>query len=391
VLPEDRPSGHHGRIIKYYRRQFHPPRGWTQEQLAEALQVSVRWVQAMEKMPFIHSISRRRALSLILGIPAVLLDLEETEHHASERAARHKNWMLESLEEGIRSRWQLYYTTSNTVTEDGLLEQIAILEQLADEGGEAQERLARLLSQAYQLAGEGPGERFQSHRASMYFREAERMAEEANSSDLLATAIARHGLVLLRQGTPHLHEALTLYQHGAELARRAEPHVSAYVLSGLAETLARTGEQSACYRALDQASHCLHRGRGSAPEEDMAFVRLSLQSLADARGECFVLLGEPMKGLDYLQRAERQLDPTLSRNHCRLLMQQAEAYLAAGEVDACVASTLEGLRLAQALRSGGSINWAHELHGKLRASKWKHEPVVGQLGAALISSEKRGR
>jgi transcriptional regulator with XRE-family HTH domain len=390
MLQDGSLSGHHGRIIKYYRRQLHPPRGWTQEQLAEALQVSVRWVQAMEKMPFIHSISRRRALSLILGIPATLLDLEEAEHHASERFARHTHWILESLEEGIRSRWQLYYTTSNTVTEDGLLEQIAILEQLADEGGQGV-RLARLLSQAYQLAGTLARERFQSQRASMYFREAEHMAEEANSSDLLATSIARHGLVLLRQGTPHLHEALALYQHAAEVARRAEPHVSAYVLSGLAETLARTGEQSACYRALDLAEHCLHRAHGSTPEEDMAFVRLSLQSLADARGECFVLLGEPMKGLDYLQRAEHQLDPTLSRNHCRLLMQQAEAYLAAGQPDACVASTLEGLHLAQALRSGGSINWAHELYGKLRASKWNHEPVVGQLGAALVSSEQRGR
>ncbi len=390
MLPEDRLGGHHGHIIKYYRRHRQSPRSWTQEQLAEALQVSVRWVQAMEKMPFIHSISRRRALCLILGIPAALLDLEETEPHTSERFARHTHWILQSLEEGIRSRWQLYYTTSNTVTEDGLLEQIAILEQLSDEGGH-QERLARLLSQAYQLAGTLARERFQSHRASIYFREAERMAQEANSPDLLAAAVARHGLVLLRQWTPHPHGALPLYQQAADLAKRAEPHVYAYVLSGLAETLARTGEQSACYRALDLAEHCLHRSRGSAPEEDMAFVRLSLQSLADARGECFVLLGEPMKGLDYLQRAEHQLDPTLSRNHCRLLMQQAEAYLAAGEVDACVASTLEGLHLAQALRSGGSINWAHELYGKLRVSKWKHEPVVGQLGAALVSSEMRGR
>jgi hypothetical protein len=72
-------------------------------------------------------------------------------------------------------------------------------------------------------------------------------------------------------------------------------------------------------------------------------------------------------------------------------MQQAEAYLAAGQPDACVASTLEGLHLALALRSGGSINWAHELHGKLRQSKWKHEPVVGQLAAALVSAEMRGR
>src|SRR3989442_1983454 len=172
VHTQDTRGGHHCRVIKYYRRQVaNPPRGWTQEQLAEALGVSVRWVQELEKMSFIQSIPRRKALAMILGIPAGLLHLEETETLPGERPSRLKTGMIESLEEGIRTRWQLYYTTSNTSTEDGLPSQIAILEQLADEGGNEEQRLARLLSQAYQLVGTLARERFQSQRARMYFRE----------------------------------------------------------------------------------------------------------------------------------------------------------------------------------------------------------------------------
>jgi hypothetical protein len=47
-------------------------------------------------------------------------------------------------------------------------------------------------------------------------------------------------------------------------------------------------------------------------EEDFAYVGLTLQSLADARGECSVLLGKPEKGLEYLQAAQKKLDQHMS-------------------------------------------------------------------------------
>jgi hypothetical protein len=81
-------------------------------------------------------------------------------------------------------------------------------------------------------------------------------------------------------------------------------------------------------------------------EEDFAYVRPTLQSLEDARGECYVLLGEIDKGLSYLQSAQKQLNQKNTRNYCRLLMQHAEAFFAADQPDQCARYTLEGLQLA---------------------------------------------
>lgn len=388
-LTLDEAIGHHGKIIKYYRRVvISPPKGWTQEQLAEAANVSTRWVQEMEGMPFIQSVSRRKALALILGIPAALLNVEEAEKPIRRGSARLQTWMMESLEDGTRSRWQLYYTSSNSITEEGLLGHIEILEQLADDGAGDQRRIYRVLTQSYQLAGSLARDNFEYSKAKKYFREAQRLAEEAQSPDLAATAVARHGLVLLRQ--ERVEEALQMYQRAANLAQRAEPHVGAYVQSGLAEALARNSPVNISYRALsysalDQAQQLLDRARVIPIEEDFAHLRLTAQSFEDTRGECYVLLGEPRKGLDYLRVALQQLDPTMSRRRCRLLMQQAEAHLAAGHPDQCVRYALKGLQLARAIGSTGNTNWASEIHAKLLLSRWKGEPVVGELAVAIIN------
>lgn len=370
--------GHHGHLVQYFRKQV---MGWTQEHLAEALSVSVRWVQEMESMPFIRSLSRRKALAAILSIPPALLHLEGVLFSLPGPRSQLSPSILESLEVGTRLRWQGYYAKANQVSEEGLLEEMEILEQLADDQGVDIPRVACVLSQDYQLAGTLARDAFYYSRAKKYFREAERLAQEAGSTDLRVTAVARHALVLLRQ--ERVEDARCLYEGAADLARQAEPQVCAYALSGLAETYARLGEQSLCFWALDQAEGLLLRA-GAPSEDDHTFVRLSMPSLDDDRGECYVLLGEASKGIDLLRKAEREMDPELSRNLCRLLMQFAEAYLVAGEPDTCVDYVLRGLDLARTLGSTGNINWAQEILDKLRASVWKQEPVVGKLASAVV-------
>ena len=329
--------------------------------------------------------------SLITRIPA-LASLEEIEKRFARRTARLQSWLLESLEDGTRSRWQLYYTSRNSLTEEGLLQQIVRLEQLADEGGQEEARVYSMLIQNYQLAGSLARDNFHYTRAKQYFIGAQQLAQEIQSPDLTATTIARHALALMRQAGiaeidegyhKHLAEALILYQNAADIASHAKAHVKAYILSGLAEVLARKGYRDACYRALDEAEQLLLRSSFISPEEDIAQVRLTLQSLEDSRGECYVLLGEPLKGLEYLQTAQKRLNPAISRNLCRLLMQQSEAYLAAGYPDQSVEYAIQGLQIARMLESTSNINWSREIHTKLLRSKWKGEPVVGQLEAAL--------
>lgn len=381
----DEALGHHGKIVKYYRCSvMNPPRGWTQEQLAEAMSVSTRWVQEIERMEYIQDISRRKALAIVLGIPAALLNLEKLERLSERRILHLKPAMLKSLDDGIRLRWQTYYSSSNHVTAEGLLEQIEVLEQVADNGAEDDKHIARVLSQSYQLAGTLARDNFRYSRAKKYFRDALDFARDAQSPDLIATSVARHALALLRQEREQ--EAWLMYNEAVDLAKKAQALVRAYIYSGLAEVLARKGLQNDCYRMLDHAEKLLNKAGSVSFEDDLAFVRLTIQSLQDNRGECYVLSGQPRKGIEYLQIAEKLLDHRLSRNHCRLLMQQAEAFLAAGEPDSCVEYAIEGFGIARMLGSAGNINWASEIHEKLLASRWKNEPVVGKLGAAIVTT-----
>lgn len=376
--------GHHGKIVKYYRcAVMNQPDGWTQEQLAEAMSVSTRWVQEIEKMEYIQDINRRKALAIILGIPTSLLDIEKLERLSERSTLQFKPTRLKSLEDGVRSRWQMYYSSSNQITEEGLLEQIEVLEELADNGGGDIKRIARVLSQSYQLVGTLARDDFKYSRAKKYFRNALDFAKVSQSPDLISTSVARHALVLLRQERQE--DALLMYYEAVDLAKNAQPIVRAYINSRLAEVQARKGLHSDCYRTLDIAEKLLNKSGNVLLEDDLAFVRLTIQSLRDDRGECYVLSGQPWKGIEYLQIAQKLLDRNQSRNHCRLLMQLAEAFLVAEEPDACVEHAIEGLQIARMLGSAGNINWANEIHEKLLNSPWKNEIVVGKLGAAIVA------
>ena len=383
ALTLDEARSHHGKIVKYYRCEImNPPRGWTQEQLAEAMGVSTRWVQEIEKMEFIHDIKRRKALAIILGIPAAFLQIEQLERLSERNTIQFQPAMLKRLEDGVRTRWQTYSTSSNHVTKEGLLEHLEVLEQLADHGGGNEQRLARLLSQSYQLAGTLARDDFKYSRAKKYLRDALDCAKEACSPDLTAMSVTRHALVFLRQ---ERHEdALHLYAEAIELAKRAQPVVRGYIYAGYAEALARQGSPDACYRALDFAEKLMHSAGNGVLEDSLAYVHLTPQSLQEKRGECSVLSGQPWKGIEYLQRAEKAVDRSSPRVYCRLLFLQSEAFLVAGEADTSVAYAIEGLQIARTLGSAGNINWAREIHDKLLASTWKHEPVVGKLGATIV-------
>jgi transcriptional regulator with XRE-family HTH domain len=394
-------------------------RGWNQQQLADFAELSLSTIERAERgasirvdsiqrlcaclgktpeqLGLLHEeqqesesndMNRRQTLqllgtgtALLVGVPPTNLPLQEIEHLFTRKMARLQTWIVEGLEDGTRLRWQLYYTSRNTLTEDGLFNQIMKLELLADDGGKDHKRICQILAQNYQLVGSLARDQFRYHEAERSFRKAQYVASEADLPDLSSSALARHGLVFLRQ--ERIDKALKLYRQACDAAKHAEPYTKAYVLSGLAEAEARNGHASECYRLLDQAEHLLDRVQPIPLEEDFAYVQLTMQSLQDARGECFVLLGEPLKGLGYLQAAESKLDRKMSRNHCRLLMQQSEAFLAADQPDQCVQHALQGLHLARQLESRSNIHWSREIHAKLQQSKWKNEPVVEELRAAI--------
>jgi transcriptional regulator with XRE-family HTH domain len=400
-------------------------RGWSQQKVAELVETSEdvvsRWERGERKpSPFFQeklcvlfgksaeelgflvvydegkNLKQRDAIkttsttgaSLIIGLSSSLTASQEIDREIDRLIARKltrlQSWAVDGLEDSTHLRWQLYYTSRNSLTEDGLLNQIARLEQLADDGGEHYQRVCRILAQNYQLAGCLARDRFQYTKSLEYFQKAEQLHEDIQLPDLTVAAIARQAVALLRKDQEkYLDQSLTLYSNAADKAKHTEPYTQAYVLSGYAEALARKGNYDECVQSLDQAETLLNRAATIPIEEDFAYVCLTLQSLTDSRGECYVLLGKPEKGLEYLQMAQKKLDQKLSRNNCRLLMQQSEAYLATGSPDACVQQALKGLEIARILESTSNMHWASEILTKLRASAFSKESVVDELQEAV--------
>lgn len=395
-------------------------KGWSQQQLADFAELSPSTIERAERGEPIRVDSIQRLCTCLQKTPEQLglletahevdkrldivqalqtlettgthvistlspqIDLQSIEKLFTHKLIRLLNWIIEELEDGTRLRWQLYYNSKNSLTEDGLLEQIIKLEQLANDGGQNYTRICQLLVQNYQLAGSLARDNFRYNEAAKYFRKAYYIANEINQPDLKATALARQGLIFLRQN--YFEKALELYQDATDVAKSAESQTRAYIISGLAEALARNGYSKECYEKLDEAEKLLTQRQRLSPEEDLAYVQLTMQSLQDARGECFVLLGEPVKGLDYLISAEHHSNQHMSRNHCRLLMQQAEAFLAANQPDQCVQHTLKGLFIARQIESISNINWSQEIYTKLHESKWTNEPLVAHLQEAIRTS-----
>jgi transcriptional regulator with XRE-family HTH domain len=89
--------------------------------------------------------------ALLVGVPPAHLNLQEVETLFTRKMARLQTWIVEGLEDGTRLRWQLYYTSRNTLTEDGLLNQITKLELLADDGGKDHARICQVLAQNVKL------------------------------------------------------------------------------------------------------------------------------------------------------------------------------------------------------------------------------------------------
>lgn len=63
-----------------------------------------------------------------------------------------------------------------------------------------------------------------------------------------------------------------------------------------------------------------------------------------------------------------------------------EAHLVAGHLDRGVSYALRDLQLALALQSYESTGWAAEIHARLKESRWRYEPLVGELGAAIAET-----
>ncbi len=96
---------HQGEVIEEYRKR----KNWSREKLAAELHIDTSTVYRMEQQHMIRSLERRRILTGLLGIPAVLLGLN-TDTDILLKPIKMNNDYMAFYEEGVTIRWDIYHT-----------------------------------------------------------------------------------------------------------------------------------------------------------------------------------------------------------------------------------------------------------------------------------------
>lgn len=369
---------HQGQVITQYRKA----KKWSQEDLAEALQVDVRTVQRMEKQAMVKNINRRQLLIGLLGIPAALMELEnELLHQALKAPLVLNNDRMSFLEDEMSTRWELYYTGGTLRAARSLDMWMNEVTQLAQssQGKAWNNRTLALLTMSYQLQSciaRDMMDYDQAHRAN---RRAYHIAQELDDPELIASALTREGLTLIQQEKPV--EAIK-YLKGAlkTIHYLGLPTLKAYTLQGLSEAYAKAQQAQECWQSIGQLEHTLEQ-RGQTTERSN--TRLSAASVTAQKGINAVLLHDHRRALSLMDKSLITYDPALIRGRARLLSQKAEAYYGLGYIDESVTMAEEALTLARSIGANKTLARVRTLHTTLLQSPWRKERSIARLGAVL--------
>src|SRR5713226_292261 len=256
---------HHGAIVAAYRVE----RGWSQQRLANELEVDLTTVQRMEQLPMIKNVSRRWFLIGLLGIPAALLDLEgESPHIESVRLTLNADPMTYH-ENILELYWELYRRggpLSVTPRLNVWMQEITAFEQAA-QGTVWHKRALAVLAMSYQLQGSVARSIMNYSAAHAAYRQAVRIAKELDDTELMASALAREGMVWSWEDKPF--QAIPLYNGALEMITGSGlPNLRGSILQNLSESHAQTKQSSECWRsiglaekAIDNRDHRQERSR----------------------------------------------------------------------------------------------------------------------------------
>ncbi|MHB1596741.1 MAG: hypothetical protein ACYCO9_21980 [Streptosporangiaceae bacterium] len=164
------------------------------------------------------------------------------------------------------------------------------------------------------------------------------------------------------------------YREAADLAMAARTGtrgiatatLTAHFHSMEARAYARLDDETACDRALSDASAVFERRR---PADDPEWFRYFDEAELSAEiGHCFRDLRRPQDAAVYASQCLAALDPTVSpRSQFFATMVLADAYLGAGEVDQACATVLDALKLGEPIRSARCVNYLREFRQALAA------------------------
>jgi hypothetical protein len=184
-------------------------------------------------------------------------------------------------------------------------------------------------------------------RAAAYFEVALQAAEEGESRDLGAWALATRSLMPTYNGEAG--EALRLIEAAQEVGGRELSSTRLAWLAALkAKAYAGLGDAKRCANALERAEHALTRRTSgeNAPGTDF----FDVPRLAGFQGTCYLLLGQPKAAREALANVLALRSPTDVKGRSLARLDLAAAHIQERDVEQACAAVVEALAIPVAQR-----------------------------------------
>ena len=300
-------------------------------------------------------------------------------HLASANISQINEELVVFFESMMQTQWNTYYTGGTERVIQGLNVFLKELEKLAHIAQRTMwhHRVLRLLTLGYQLQSCVLRDRLHYAQANIAYQKAFNVAQELEDNELMASALARHGVTLVQQSKPQ--QALLYLDNALSIIEGDHfPKLEGYILQALSEAYAQDKRVSESWSHLERAQAI----RVQSSQEE-SFIRFNPASTLAQRGVDAVFLKEYRMAIESIDQSLKNYDPTGVSGRARLIAMKAEAQYKMGVLDACLTSAQEALALAQAVGVSKIVARIKKLHAALEQSRWKEEDGVTQLGFML--------
>ncbi len=384
--PDENNLPHLGQVIRYYREL----RQWKAKDLADALGQTPRHIYEIESstnMP--ELISRRQTIAQLLKIPPVLLGLSivlpesglDTEKAGTVLTINPQTMsMYESM---LVLSWELYYTSSAQRAANNINYWLQTLTNAAKEAqGLQRHQLIAMLCRFYQLSGVAARDRMDLPRALRDGKKAVDLAFQLENPELISASLFRRAKTYLKQ--EKYNTAVQDLEAALPYADRSRDPLKGYVYQATAETYSIVAgkdiqAQRKSLTMLDQVGRIVRKGD---LEDDGSFVKLNIAGLYMDRASALTLYHKPNEAHDALDIVRKNLGPELTRWQARLLIADAQTYLAENDPESCCEIAFEALKVVRATQSMSNEARIHTLYQQLQRSYSRH-PLVNRLGMQL--------
>jgi transcriptional regulator with XRE-family HTH domain len=371
--------------------------GFTQESLAEHLQVSRSTVARWERGEGEPLPGPRVRLGQALGVSSAELDVllgadelpavagwvgseAERLQQVSEGHVAVDVTMLAALRRSLSRLDSDYESMPSTALLPAAGECLAQVTQLRSRAPAGlQPQLLSLEAEAATLMGIliwDSSQRRQIAVARSYFDQAQLAAQEVG--DRLTQAYAQLRICYLaRYGQDDPVMGLMTAQHAKELAPASSRVLEGLTTLHIAEAHAMQGRRRPCEQALAEAERSFERVQGS----DEAIRFYSPSQLNRMAGSCYLFLGQPQKAEPILEHAARTAAPA-SKSRAIVLENLGLAHARQGQVDASVGVLHTATDVIERNRGGGGMNVVFSAALELRP--WRDLPMVQEVHDRLL-------